>query len=56
MLVRCFGTFDNGGLTAGPDIKMTFNMRLGDVMLTRSAILEHYITPWLEGERNSCVF
>jgi len=35
---------------------MTFNMRLGDVMSMRSAILEHSITPWLEGEQSSCEF
>lgn len=56
VLVQCFGDFRDGGHTVCPELGLKFNMRPGDIMLMRSAMLEHYVTSWKEGKRVSCVF
>lgn len=57
VLVQCFGDFDEeGGQTVCPELGLIFNMRPGDIILMRSAILEHYVRPWLTGKRVSCVY
>lgn len=45
-----------GGQTVCPNLKLVFIMQLGDIIMLRSSILEHYIIPWAEGNRISCVF
>lgn len=57
VLVQCFGNFDEeGGQTVCSGLGLIFNMCPGDIILMRSAILEHYVRPWLTGKRVSCVY
>jgi hypothetical protein len=45
-----------GGQAVCPNLKLIFNMQLGDIITLQSSILEHYVIPWAEGNRISCVF
>jgi hypothetical protein len=57
VLVQCFGDFDDeGGQMVCPELGLIFNTQPGDIILMRSAILEHYVRPCLTGKRVSCVY
>ena len=45
-----FGEFE-GGFLQVPQLGIQFNLRLGDVLFMRSAILQHSISPVISGER-----
>lgn len=50
----CWGNFTGGDLVI-PALKQRFDFRPGDVVILRSALLEHYVLPF-EGERSSIMF
>ena len=52
--MMCFGDFSGGELVV-TELGMRFAFQPGDVVLFRSAVLEHYITEF-QGSRTSTVF
>ena len=57
VLTQTLGDWRQGqGLVVCPDIGMKFDQRSGDLLLLRSALLEHWVTPWVNGHRQSVVF
>ena len=54
MVMCCWGKFTDGNLVI-PALKQRFEFQPGDVVIFRSCLLEHYITPFI-GERSSIIF
>lgn len=52
--MACFGDFEGGELCF-PELKCKIPFLPGDVVLFRSAVLEHWVAPF-EGTRYSCLF
>ena len=50
----CWGQFTGGNLVI-PALTQGFEFQPGDVVIFRSCLLEHYITPFV-GDRSSIVF
>lgn len=54
VVMACFGEFEGGELCL-PGLGYNVPFQPGDVVLFRSAVLEHWVAPF-EGTRYSCVF